>query len=631
MKLKNLLPIVAVLLIGLISGCKRDVVTEPIETVDERPLFLKAAPIGSPVDTHGQVYVSGKNMKDKNNATMNLRGHSFGWSSWWPQYWNASVVNWLADDFKVDIVRAAMGIDASPGYLTGDMTNQKNLVKTVVDASIAKGVYVIIDWHCEAFHQAEAVTFFTEMAQTYGNNPNVIYEILNEPTTQTWAEVKSYAAAVIAAIRQYDSDNIIVVGCPQWDQVIRQVADSPLTGYTNIMYTVHFYAATHGQWLRDDCAYAIGKNIPIFVTESSGMEASGSGTINYTEWEAWFTFMEANSISWCNWSISDKINESCSILVPGAPSNGGWTSAQMKETGNYIRTKLRSFATVAQSPYSGVISLPGKAEAENFDNGGQNVAYYDTESANQGGAYRTLEGVDIEACSEGGYNVGWTVAGEWLEYTVNPAAGTYNIDIRYASTAASTVEVTFSNGSKTTGNISLASTGGWQTWATVTKTSVALNAGQQIMGIKVTSGNPNLNYINTTVATATNKLLNPGFETTANWTIESPFSRSTTDKRTGLYSLKLAGVSGWKNTFQTISVTANTAYTFNVYIKGTAKVYMCIYKADWSATIASATQTPTSVWVKYTLSFNSGNNTQLLFDLQDAGAGTSYIDDAEVL
>lgn len=480
MKLKNVLPIIAVLLIGLMSACKKDVATiQSIDPVAEMPLFLKSAPVGSPVATHGQVYVSGKNMKDKNNATMNLRGHSFGWSSWWPQYWNANVVNWMADDFKVDIVRAAMGVDASPGYLTGDMTNQKNLVKTVVNAAIAKGVYVIIDWHCEATHQAEAVTFFTEMATTYGSNPNVIYEILNEPTTQTWAQVKSYAAAVIAAIRSKDPDNIIVVGCPQWDQVIRQVADAPLTGYSNIMYTVHFYAASHGQWLRNDCAYAIGKNIPIFVTESSGMDASGSGAINYTEWEAWFTFMEANKISWCNWSISDKVNESCSILVPGAPSNGGWTSAQMKESGNYIRTKIRSFAGGTPPP--------------------------------------------------------------------------------------------------------------------------------------------------------TNKLLNPGFESTANWTIQSPFSRSTTDKRTGSYSLKLAGVGGWTNTYQTISVTANTAYTFNVYIKGTAKVYMCVYKADWSATIASATKTPTSSWVKYTVSFNSGSNTQLLFDLQDAGAGTSYIDDTEVL
>ena len=192
--------------------------------------------------------------------------------------------------------------------------------------------------------QAEAVAFFKSMAQTYGSKSNVIYEVLNEPNnTQTWAQVKSYAIEVIKAIRQYDPDNIIIVGCPNWDQKIRDVADSPITGYSNIMYTVHFYAATHGQWLRDDCQYAINKNIPIFVTECNGSEASGSGHLDYTQWNAWFDFMEANKISWINWSVSDVQGQLCSILQPNAPSNGNWTTSQLTETGNFIRTKLRSY------------------------------------------------------------------------------------------------------------------------------------------------------------------------------------------------------------------------------------------------------------------------------------------------
>lgn len=565
MKLKNVLPIIAVLLVGLMSGCKKDVATiQAIDPVAEMPLFLKSAPVGSPVATHGQVYVSGKNMKDASGATMNLRGHSFGWSSWWPQYWNANVVNWMADDFKVDILRAAMGVDASPGYLTGDMTNQKNLVKTVVNAAIAKGVYVIIDWHCEATHQAEAVTFFTEMATTYGSNPNVIYEILNEPTTQTWAQVKTYAAAVIAAIRSKDPDNIIVVGCPQWDQVIRQVADAPLTGYSNIMYTVHFYAASHGQWLRDDCAYAIGKNIPIFVTESSGMDASGSGAINYTEWEAWFTFMEANKISWCNWSISDKVNESCSILVPGAPSNGGWTSAQMKESGNYIRTKIRSFA-------GGTVAVTGV-----------------------------------------------TVSPTSASVAVN---GTTQLTATVLPSNATNKSVTWSTSNST---IATVSTSGLVTGKA---------AGSATITVKTVDGNKTAtSAITVTTGGGSNKILNPGWESgTASWTVGTTFSVSTTDKRTGSYSLKLAGVGGWANTYQTISVTANTNYNYSLYIKGTAKVYMAVYNTAWTTNLASVTKTPTSSWVKYTLSFNSGSNTQLIISMQDAGAGTSYIDDSEAL
>jgi hypothetical protein len=124
--------------------------------------------------------------------------------------------------------------------------------------------------------------------------------------------------------------------------------------------------------------------------------------------------------------------------------------------------------------------------------------------------------------------------------------------------------------------------------------------------------------------------LNPGFETTSNWTIESPFSRSTTVKRSGSYSLRLVGTTSWHNTYQVINVTPNTNYTFSAYIQGTAKVYMAVYKADWSASIASSTKTPTASWVNYTVTFNSGSNSQVIVDLQDAGPGTSYIDDTSV-
>jgi len=298
-----------------------------------------------PVNKYGQLHVSGRYLKSQRGQTISLRGQSLGWSTYWPKYWNANVVNWLTDDFKVDVIRASMGVEGPQGYLN-DQNEQLSNVKTVVDAAIAKGTYVIIDWHCEAFHQDEAVAFFKMMAMQYGKYPNVLYEILNEPNnTQSWPQVKPYAQAVIAGIRQYDTSNIIIVGCPYWDQKIRYVADAPITGYSNIMYTVHFYAATHGQWLRDDCAYAISKNIPIFVTESNGTEASGSGHIDYKQWEAWFDFLESNRISWVNWSVSDKPGELCSILQPGSPSNGKWASADLTETGNFIRNKLRSYHT----------------------------------------------------------------------------------------------------------------------------------------------------------------------------------------------------------------------------------------------------------------------------------------------
>lgn len=77
------MPALAVLFIALLTGCEKDLVTDPVTGRDDgMSLLLKVAPAGSPVATHGQIYVSGRYMKDNNNATMNLRGQSFGWSSW---------------------------------------------------------------------------------------------------------------------------------------------------------------------------------------------------------------------------------------------------------------------------------------------------------------------------------------------------------------------------------------------------------------------------------------------------------------------------------------------------------------------------------------------------------------------
>jgi hypothetical protein len=143
-------------------------------------------------------------------------------------------------------------------------------------------------------------------------------------------------------------------------------------------------------------------------------------------------------------------------------------------------------------------------EVENFDNGGEGVAYHDNEAANQGGQYRTTEGVDVEVCSEGGYNVGWTATGEWLEYTVNVATtGNYNVDVREASTlAGGTFHIEF-NGVDKTGLFTTSNTGAWQTWTTLSKTGIALTAGTQVMRIYLDNANFNLNKVTFTSASGT--------------------------------------------------------------------------------------------------------------------------------
>ncbi len=296
-----------------------------------------------PVNDHGKLHVDGVQLKDEHDNTVVLRGMSFGWHCFHPRFYNAGTVQWLSKDWGCSVVRAAMGVEPKNGYIDKpDWSTEK--VKAVVDAAIKEGIYVIIDFHSHNIKLDEAKQFFTEMAMTYGHSPNVIYEIFNEPDHETWDEVKAYSREVMSTIRKIDPDNIILVGSPHWDQDINLVADSPLTGFTNIMYTVHFYAATQKQELRDRSDYALKKNIPIFISESAGMSASGDGLINYEEWNKWIDWAEKNDISWVTWSVSDK-DETCSVLLPSADSSGNWQTKDLKESGIKTRELIRKYSS----------------------------------------------------------------------------------------------------------------------------------------------------------------------------------------------------------------------------------------------------------------------------------------------
>ena len=305
-------------------------------------VITNGAVYAQPVSVHGQLHVDGIQLKDKNNNPVILHGMSFGWHNFWPRFYNAGTVDWLYKDWHCSVVRAAMGVEPADGYIDKPESS-KEKIKAVVDAAIKEGIYVIIDFHSHNIRLNEAKEFFTEMAKTYGKYPNVIYELFNEPDYETWNEVKEYSIELIKTIRAIDKNNIILVGNPHWDQDINLVADDPLTGFNNIMYTVHFYAATHKQWLRDRCEYALNKNIPIFISESAGMEASGNGAIDDAEWNRWIEWAESKKISWITWSVSDK-DETCSVLLPSAKSDGGWKEKDLKESGIKARNLLRKYA-----------------------------------------------------------------------------------------------------------------------------------------------------------------------------------------------------------------------------------------------------------------------------------------------
>jgi endoglucanase len=304
-------------------------------------VFILQSVYAQPVKNHGQLQVKGSQLCDDAGAPLVLRGMSFGWHNFWPRFYNPGAVAWLAKDWNCSVVRAAMGVEPKGGY-KDDPVGAVKKIKAVVDGAIKSGIYVIIDWHSHNINLAEAKTFFAQMAAEYGKYPNVIYELFNEPDQESWDDVKSYATEVIQVIRKLDPDNIILVGNPHWDQDINLVADDPLAGFDNIMYTVHYYAATHKQELRDRCNYALQKGIPIFISESAGMEATGDGPLNEAEWHKWIDWADQNKISWITWSVSDK-NETCSVLYPKARSNGNWRDKDLKESGKKTRALLKQY------------------------------------------------------------------------------------------------------------------------------------------------------------------------------------------------------------------------------------------------------------------------------------------------
>jgi endoglucanase len=294
------------------------------------------------VKHHGQLSVRGTQLTDKNNNPIVLRGMSFGWHSMWPRFYNEKAVSWLKSDFNCNVVRAAMGIESGEWSYIKDPQFSKDKIEAVVNGAIKSDIYVIIDWHSHNINLKEAKDFFGEMSKKYAKYPNIIYEVFNEPDYETWPEVKAYAEEIIKVIRQNDPNNIILIGSPHWDQDVNLPAADPIKGYTNLMYTMHFYAATHKKELRDRTDEAIKRGLPIFISESAGMEASGDGPLNYQAWQEYIDWMEEHKLSWITWSISDK-DETCSILKKSAKSEGKWKTEDLKESGVKVREYLRKY------------------------------------------------------------------------------------------------------------------------------------------------------------------------------------------------------------------------------------------------------------------------------------------------
>ena len=300
----------------------------------------------SPVELHGALSVNGTKITNQYDQVTNLAGMSLFWSNngWGGEkYYNAEAVKWLKEDWNISVIRASMGVEDNGGYISNPENIDK--VKTIIDAAIEEGLYVIIDWHSHHAedYEAEAIDFFTQMANLYKDYPNIIYEIYNEPLIVSWSSViKPYALSVIEAIRAIDPQNIILVGSSTWSQDVDIASNNPIEGYENIAYTLHFYAGTHFQYLRDKAQVALNNGIALWVSEWGTVEASGDGQVNQNSVEEWMDFLCINDISHCNWAVNDKI-EGASALKSGANPNGGWSANMLTPSGTLVKNIVKNW------------------------------------------------------------------------------------------------------------------------------------------------------------------------------------------------------------------------------------------------------------------------------------------------
>ncbi len=246
-------------------------------------------PVGF-VNEHGKLSVKGAQLVDKNGNNFQLKGMSTHGINWFPDFVNEGAFKTLRDDWKINAVRLAM---------------------------------------------------YTEISSRFKNYDNVIYELCNEPNGNTsWSgDIKPYAQEVMAVIRKNAPDSVVIVGTPTWSQDIDKAADDPLTE-GNVLYSLHFYAATHTDWLRERLTECYNKGLPVFVSEFGTCDASGNGAHDFEQAKQWLDLLDTYGIGYMNWNLANK-NESSSVFKENASTDGNWKEEDLSEGGIWIRKWFR--------------------------------------------------------------------------------------------------------------------------------------------------------------------------------------------------------------------------------------------------------------------------------------------------
>ncbi|WP_083957779.1 cellulase family glycosylhydrolase [Herbidospora mongoliensis] len=308
---------------------------------------------GTPVAANGQLSVCGTKLCNENGKQIQLRGMSSHGIQWYNQCLNTASLDALATDWKADVLRISMYIQEG-GYETNPRL-YTDRVHSLIELASARGMYAIVDWHMLTpgdpnYNLTRARTFFTEITQRHNAKKNVLYEIANEPNGSgvTWSVIRNYANQLVPTIRANDPDAPILVGTPDWSSLgvsgpgdqTDTIRANPVTG-TNIMYTFHFYAASHGTQYLNALSRAADL-LPMFVSEFGTQEASGDGPNNFSRSQQYIDLMAQKKVSWVNWNYSDD-NRTGAVFTSGTCGTGPYTgTSRLKEAGVWVRDRIRT-------------------------------------------------------------------------------------------------------------------------------------------------------------------------------------------------------------------------------------------------------------------------------------------------
>jgi len=272
---------------------------------------------------------------DQNGNPVQMRGMSMycwaqagGWS-----YYTAGCIAHLYSDWRCHIIRLP--------YMTDGSIPMSNYT-AVIQACIDSGMYVIIDWHAGQGNQTAttaAGNFFKTIATQYHTYPNILYEPWNEPSSIQWTGgIKPYMETLCGVIRAIDPKNIIICGNPNWDQEPQQAAADPITDYTNIAYSMHFYSGSHPEAsYGPGITTAMSKGCPVFITEYG--DCNTGTTLAQPACTQWYTFLDANKIGSTNWAV-EYLDQCLSCFTHSASYTGPWTASDLTVDGTFVQAYI---------------------------------------------------------------------------------------------------------------------------------------------------------------------------------------------------------------------------------------------------------------------------------------------------